>query len=115
MIDFQADVHAVATYESAGIYWEAPGAPHDCTLQFRKAGDERWHPALDLWYDKRNDECRGSLVQLQPGTRYEARVTDRKGQARDIAFATRIEQVPVSRVVRIPAGQRTLRIREGGS
>jgi hypothetical protein len=114
MMPFDADVRAVPTFEAAGIYWEAPGGSTDCDIAFRKVGESAWHQALRLWYDARNTQCRGSLVNLEPGTRYEARVTA-GSKTQQLAFETRNEHVPVARVVRVPSGQATLRIREGGS
>ena len=38
-------VSAVTTYESAGLYWSAPGAnSNGCNVQFRKVGDGRPGP-----------------------------------------------------------------------
>src|SRR6478672_846238 len=64
---------AVTTFESIGIYWTPPSnpGPAGCAIQFRKAGDAAWRDGLPLWFDARNGECRGSLVQLDPGTKYE--------------------------------------------
>src|SRR3982751_5150567 len=64
---------AVATFESIGLYW-SPGAnpgTAGCQVQYRKSGDTAWKQGLALWYDSRNGECRGSLVQLAPGNNYE--------------------------------------------
>ena len=109
------DVRAVPTFEAAGLYWDAPGSKRDCGVAFRRAGEKEWHRGLDLWYDARADQCRGSLVHLAPGTAYEARLTAVGGAAKSVAFTTRAEQLPVARVVKVPAGHRTLSIREGGT
>src|SRR3954462_3770192 len=97
-------VRAIATFESVGLYWDAPGAAADCRVSFRREGEVEWHRGLDLWYDARADQCRGSLVNLSPGTRYEARLTGGGGAEQGLAFNTRPNQVPVARVVRVPAG-----------
>src|SRR4051794_5058869 len=91
-------VRVVPTFEAAGLYWDAPGAPGDCAASFRRPDEAQWHRALDLWYDARADQCRGSLVNLAPGTSYEARLTSHGGSATTVSFATRAEQVPVARV-----------------
>ena len=75
--------HAVATFESIGVYWAPgtnPGAA-GCQIQYRVynadttiAAATPWKPGLAMWYDSRNSECRGSLVQLAPGTAYEIQV-----------------------------------------
>src|SRR5205823_2161675 len=68
-----AEPRAVATFESIGVYWTPPSDPGSagCAIQFRKSGDSAWRDGLPLWFDARNRECRGSLVQLEPGTKYE--------------------------------------------
>src|SRR2546421_5402991 len=71
-----AEPRAVATFESIGVYWTPPSdpGPAGCPIQFRKSGDSSWHEGLPLWFDARNRECRGSLVELEPGTKYEIKV-----------------------------------------
>src|SRR2546423_6908586 len=67
---------AVATFESIGVYWSPSANPGTagCQIQYRKQGDTAWQPGLAMWYDARNSECRGSLVQLTPGTTYDIQV-----------------------------------------
>src|SRR5436190_239905 len=62
---------ATPTYESAGIYWTNPGGTAGCEIRFRKSTEASWRQGLALWYDARNAQCRGSLVQLDPGTDYQ--------------------------------------------
>src|SRR6478736_5362771 len=59
---------AVPTYESVGLYWSAPGATAatGCEVQYRKVGDSAWRQGLAMWFDARDNECRGSLVHLSP-------------------------------------------------
>src|SRR3954464_15848460 len=68
-----AEPRAVPTFESIGLYLTPASAPASggCPVRFRKAGDTAWREGLALWYDARNRECRGSLVQLEPGAKYE--------------------------------------------
>ena len=63
-----AEPRAVPTFESLGVYWTPPADPGSggCPLQFRKRGETNWREALPLWFDSRNRECRGSIVQLEP-------------------------------------------------
>jgi hypothetical protein len=110
------DIYAVTTFESAGLYWIAPGSTKGCTVRFRRKGQAEWRSGLDLWYDARNDECRGSLVHLEPGSAYEAQLgIVGEAPTRKVEFATRAERVPVARTVRVPNGRRTLNITEGGT
>src|SRR4051812_17935632 len=108
---FAGEPRAVATFESIGIYWSPPSPPPEsgCAVRFRRAGETQWREGLPLWFDARNGECRGSLVQLDPGTRYEIDL----GGAR-LAASTWPERFPVARTVRVPPGK-SLRISEGGS
>ena len=109
------DLEAVPTHESAGLYAPAPEAAKDCPVRFRRRGASAWRFGLDLWYDARSRECRGSLVQLQAGTGYEAEVITGSGPARHVAFETWPDARPVARVVSVPAGSRTLHVDQGGS
>src|SRR6185503_353052 len=106
-----AEPRAVATFESIGIYW-TPGADpgaRGCAVRFRKSGADSWRDGLPLWFDARNGECRGSLVQLEPGTRYEIDLGGARLQA-----STWSETFPVAKTITIDARD-TLRISEGGS
>src|SRR3954467_1973510 len=106
-----AEPRAIATFESIGIYWTPPSDPGaaGCATQFRKSGDSAWREALPLWFDARNRECRGSLVQLEPGTKYEIQVGGTHFNA-----ATWSERFPVARTVKV-AGGSPLNITEGGT
>src|SRR5688572_3539845 len=62
------DVAAITTYEAAGLYWQNPGGSAGCEVKFRKVGESAWSTGLPLWYDARDTQCRGSLVNLSPDT-----------------------------------------------
>src|SRR5881394_555838 len=66
----------VPTYESIGLYWRPPSNPgaDGCSVIFRKAGDASFRQGLNMWFDARNNECRGSLVLLDPATTYEVQM-----------------------------------------
>ena len=115
LADADADLRAVTTYESAGLYWATPGSSPACKVRFRAVGEPRWRTGLDLWFDARNGECRGSLVHLRPGTRYQAEVGLAGGPFRErLEFATWPDRAPVARTVRVAPGTRTLVITAGG-
>ena len=108
-------VRAVTTYESAGLYWTLPGGSDDCRVRYRALGEKQWRVGFDLWYDARTQECRGSIVHLEPGTRYEAQLgTGEDRYERTVRFATWPEKPAVARTIRVAAGSETLRIDEGG-
>jgi hypothetical protein len=110
------DVRAVATYESAGLYWTTPKPTAACRARFRPVGEARWRAGLDLWFDARNGECRGSVVHLKPGTRYEVELALAEGPwERKVELTTWPDRRPVARTVRVPGGRETLEIRTGGS
>jgi PKD repeat protein len=67
--------HAVATFHSIGLYWYDPSGGATAKVQFREQGSADWRSGLDLWYDTRNSEYRGSLVELRPGTTYDVQIT----------------------------------------
>jgi hypothetical protein len=109
---------AVPTYEAVGLYWTSPGAnaATGCEVKFRKAGESAWRQGLDLWFDARNNECRGSLVALTPGTSYEVQMgLPGAVPAKALTFRTWPNQFPVARTVTVNSGSSTLDITEGGS
>ena len=112
----EVDLRAITTYESAGLYWTAPGGKDDCRVRYRRAGETEWRIGFDLWFDARNNECRGSIVNLKPGTAYEAELGVGDGPySRSIKFMTWPEKPVVERSVRVPSGRTTLVIDQGGS
>jgi PKD repeat protein len=68
--------NAVTTYQSIGLYWKpASGADSTkATVRFREQGQSAWREGHELWWDTRNDEYRGSLVELKPDTTYEVQL-----------------------------------------
>ncbi len=107
---------AVATFESLGLYWTPPSDPGaaGCAVQYRKAGGGAWKKGLDLWYDARNRECRGSLVRLAPGTAYEVQLAA-PGATATLSAKTWPERFPVARTVTVSGGSETLAITQGGT
>src|SRR2546423_659801 len=109
---------AIATFESLGLYWKPPADPGaaGCPVRYRKSGEAAWHDGLPLWYDARNRECRGSLVQLAPGTTYEVRFR-MPGQpsSAELKARTWSERFPVAKTINVADRSKTLNITEGGS
>jgi hypothetical protein len=94
--------YAVATFECAGIYWKT-SKEGSCSIRYRKAGDGPWTEGLELVYDSRDGEYRGSVVSLKPGTQYEAELSDDRNRAK-ILFQTRSDKFPVGKTTVIPEG-----------
>src|SRR5438105_796424 len=65
--------NAVPTFQSIGLYWAPPGGGDTVMAQvlFREAGTGTYRQGLDLWYDNRNGEYRGSIVELEANTAYD--------------------------------------------
>jgi hypothetical protein len=111
-------IRAVATYESVGLYWANPGAnaATGCDVKFRRKGEAAWTAGLAMWFDARDQECRGSLVNLAPNTEYEAQFSlPGMPVTRATTFKTWANEFPVARTVTVPGGASTLDITEGGT
>ena len=107
---------AVATFESVGLYW-SPGAnpgSAGCALQYRSLGETAWRLALALWYDSRNGECRGSVVQLASGTTYEFQLTAGT-QSTTLTAATWSEQFTIAQTISVGSQSTTLNVTQSGS
>lgn len=103
---------ATPTFESMGLSW-SPGGSGDCQVRYRPVGGS-WKQGLDLWYDVRNKECRGSLVHLRPGTQYEVELTQGSRKA-TLTSATWSENFPVARTVRVPPSSTKFTVTQGGT
>jgi hypothetical protein len=103
---------AVSTFHSIGLYWSPEGGAESnpATVRFREPGGE-WRQGLDLWFDARNNEYRGSLVELKPGVGYEIQLKLKDGKAETLSAKTWSEKFPVKRIVEVPAGTKRLVIR----
>ena len=112
--------HAVSTFESMGIYWTPGlGSPNIvCNVQYKAKGTFKWKDAMPLWFDGRNGEYRGSIVNLKPGTEYKVKLT-LKGTATSVTLASRTwnESFPVAKVVYLPNGtvDSTYTVNESGA
>jgi len=96
----------VTTFASAGITWNP--ANEDCStyplaaVEYKRAGGTNWHNAQALWCDDRagtnptfNEEFRGSIVGLAPGTKYHLRLTlTGDGETATTNFTTMSETFP---------------------
>jgi hypothetical protein len=108
---------AVSTFHSIGLYWspEGGGESNAATVEFREAGAGAWRQGLDLWFDARNGEYRGSLVELKPGTAYEIRLGLAGKSKTNLTARTWSEELRVKRTVQVPAGTKRLVINAADS
>ena len=101
----ESELRAVPTFESLGLYWrQDDGVPGDeCHVRYRVAGESTWSDGLPLWFDPRNQECRGSLVHLQPDTSYEVEIALNGEEDKETLTArTWSESVPILEEVVLP-------------
>jgi hypothetical protein len=107
----------VPTFNCLGIYWSPNGGGSEktCEVRYRPARSRQWKEALPLWFDARNGEYRGSIVNLIPDTSYE--VTLRlSGGSRVVTARTWSESFPVGRTVHLPEhSDRTLVMDQSGA
>ncbi|MBL8234021.1 MAG: right-handed parallel beta-helix repeat-containing protein [Bryobacterales bacterium] len=106
--------HAVATFESLGIYYDRAEAKQGCAVSYRGAPGD-WKQGYPLIYDAREKQYRGSLVQLKPDTGYSVRL-ECDGAPTEFRAKTRSEVLPVGRTTHVTGtSHKMLTIREGGT
>jgi hypothetical protein len=107
----------IATFHSIGLYWSPQGGGDGklAAVQFREKGSASWRDGLPLWFDGRNSEYRGSLVELKPGTDYEIKLALEGGASETLAAKTWSEDFRVKRTVQVPAGSTRLVINAADS
>jgi len=110
---------AIPTFNSIGLYWAPAGGSEDnqCQVQYRIAGEQNWQEALPLWFDARDNEYRGSIVNLASGTSYEIKLTlQNSGLSKILTVQTWNEEFPIGKTVYLPeTSSQTLVIDESGS
>jgi hypothetical protein len=101
---------AVPTFHSIGLYWSPAGGSESnaARVEFREEGAPAWRQGLDLWFDARNREYRGSLVELEPGTQYEIQLALASGPRQSMKTRTWSEKFPVGKTLQVP--ERTKRL-----
>jgi hypothetical protein len=97
---------AVPTFECIGLYW-SPGksSATTCNVSYREVGSSGWKKGFPLWFDSKNLEYRGSLVNLKPKTNYEISLSLQDGTASTTLSATTWnEEFPIAKTVYLPSG-----------
>lgn len=117
------DPMAVPTFQSIGLYWDPPGGDADKSveLSYRREGGS-WHAGYPMRFnpiaDTDNDIAayRGSLVHLEPGTRYEIRL-DLEGTAETASLfaSTWPDPLPEGAVTTFEDSAQTLVLSESGA
>ena len=107
--------NAVATFECAGIYWQTPEAGI-CSVRYKKSNSSAWQNGLDLVFDSRNGEYRGSLINLTPASNYIVELSAGKTKVQ-LKFTTRNDDFPTGKKTVIQPGEsdKTITITESGT
>jgi hypothetical protein len=110
---------AVPTFQCIGLYW-SPGksSASTCNVNYREAGSSAWKKGFPLWFDSKNQEYRGSLVNLKPKTTYEVSLSLQDGTASTtLSSTTWSEDFPIAKTVYLPSGvsSQTYTITESGT
>jgi hypothetical protein len=102
-----AAADAVATFHSIGLSWSPPGgsAGTAATVRYRPMGGSPYVEGLPLWFDARNGEYRGSLVQLEPGTTYEIELTHDADPPEVLSASTWPAEFPIGQTITLPGGE----------
>ena len=95
--------YAVTTYECAGIYYKTAEAG-PCKIRYKEVKEGTWKPGFDLVYDSRDGEYRGSIINLNPNTEYEAELETSSGETR-LELKTKSDVFPVGKVTVLPEGE----------
>jgi len=109
---------AVPTFHSIGLYYSPKSGSEDnaCHVQYKILGERGWKQGQDLWFDARNGEYRGSLVNLIPGVTYKIKLMlEKKGRPRKIIATTWKEQFPIGDTVYLDDGTTTVEVKESGT
>ena len=109
------DLYVVPTYECAGVYWKIKEAS-SCKIMYKSKSATEWKQGLDLVYDKRDGEYRGSIVGLNSNTIYEIELEAGDAKA-TLNFITRNDNFPVGEITELPAGEsdKLVHITESGT
>jgi len=109
------NLRAVGTYECIGLYFKSPDLGR-CGVRFRQKETSTWRDGYPLVYDQRDNEYRGSIVGLEPGTVYDIKIT-LNNKSSELTCTTKNDQFPIGKITYLKAGIHTkpLRITESGT
>jgi hypothetical protein len=101
--DGSGNPYAVSTYECAGIYWKTAESGQ-CRLKYREQKSTIWKEAMPLIYVQADHEYRGSVINLKPGTEYEA-VLDNGNTKSQLMFRTRNDNFHIGKTTSLTPGE----------
>ncbi len=107
--------YAVSTYECAGLYWKTSESG-SCTIRYKEIKGNTWKKGLELVYDSRDGEYRGSIIDLAPDSEYEIELTNNSTKTR-LTFKTKDDNFPIGKTTVLPEGEtdKPIVITESGS
>ena len=107
----------VPTFECMSIYWNPSNAASEkkCSVEYKKTGESEWKKGKNLEYTTAlASQYRGSIVNLEPSTAYEIRLTS--GSAtKTVSASTWNDNLPISKVVKLQSSSSMLQITESGT
>lgn len=110
-----ANPYAVPTYECVGLYWnmEQSGTSR---VQYKTAESTTWKKGLDLVFDVRTNQYRGSIINLLPATAYNVKLVNSSTTVQ-LNFTTRSDVFPIGKTTTIPPGEssKSIVISESGT
>jgi hypothetical protein len=113
--DNKVNPYAVATFECAGIYWKTL-EDGSCKIRYKESKNGTWKDGLDLVYDSRDGEYRGSIISLLPDNDYDIELNSNSAKAK-LKIRTRSDKFHVGKVTIVPEGEtdKTIVITESGT
>lgn len=107
--------YAVATYECGGVYWKTPEAGV-CNIRYKELQSSTWRKGLDMAFDPRVTEYRGSIIGLRPDTEYQVELSTRSAKSQ-LTFRTRNDNFAIGKTTVLPAGEsdKSIVITESGT
>jgi hypothetical protein len=110
-----ANPYAASTYECSSIYWKTPEASF-CKIRYKEVKSNIWKNGLDLVYDSRQGEYRGSLISLAPNTEYLAELSSSSAKTQ-LTFKTRSDNFRIGKTTLLPSGEsdKTILVTESGT
>ena len=107
--------YAVTTFECAGIYWKTVGSGL-CKVRYKEIKSTTWRDNLELVYDPKDGEYRGSIINLTPDKDYEIELTTGSAKT-NLKIKTRNDKFPIGKTTILSAGEsdKAILITESGT
>ncbi len=109
-------LRVIPTFNCLSIYWTpSEQSANTASLYYKEKDEAEWRKALDPWFDKRNMEFRGSIVNLNSNTEYKIKLISNTGVEKETQAKTWNENFQVSKTIELTNDQNEpLNITESG-